>query len=109
MTGKVPVLEYNGTILSQHLPILRYLSRELNSYDGQTSMERYLVDAVSDIYIDWRVKHKPSYVSSMLMQPSSSSGLLISRIPQTTIRTRLFQITIIPYPSTIMNEGVHTF
>lgn len=42
-------------IEEQHIPILRYLSRELNAYDGDTSYEKYLVDAVSDIYIDWRV------------------------------------------------------
>jgi glutathione S-transferase len=60
ITGKVPVLEYNGTILSQHLPILRYLSRELKSYDGQTSLEKYLVDAVADIYNDWRVRYNLS-------------------------------------------------
>jgi hypothetical protein len=39
----------------QHIPILRYLSRELGAYDGETSWEKYLVDAVADIYIDWRV------------------------------------------------------
>ncbi|EED19360.1 glutathione S-transferase, putative [Talaromyces stipitatus ATCC 10500] len=54
ITGKVPALEYNGTILTQHISILRYLARELNDYDGQTSLEKYVVDAVADIYIDWR-------------------------------------------------------
>lgn len=39
----------------QHIPILRYLSRELGAYDGTTNWEKYLVDAVSDIYVDWRV------------------------------------------------------
>ncbi|KAJ5598887.1 glutathione S-transferase [Penicillium lagena] len=53
-TGKVPVLEYNGAILNQHIPILRYLARELGSYEGKTSLEKYVVDAVADIYIDWR-------------------------------------------------------
>lgn len=53
-TGKVPALEYNGTILTQHIPILRYLARELGGYDGETSIEKYTVDAVADIYIDWR-------------------------------------------------------
>ncbi|KAH8806132.1 putative glutathione S-transferase [Xylogone sp. PMI_703] len=53
-TGKVPALEYNGIILHQHISILRYLSRELGSYDGETSLEKYIVDAVADLYIDWR-------------------------------------------------------
>ena len=39
----------------QHIPILRYLSRDLGAYDGNTNWEKYLVDAVADIYIDWRV------------------------------------------------------
>ncbi|GAD93155.1 hypothetical protein PVAR5_1761 [Paecilomyces variotii No. 5] len=53
-TGKLPALEYNGHVFTQHIPTLRYLARELGSYDGETNRERYLVDAVSDIYIDWR-------------------------------------------------------
>lgn len=53
-TGKVPVLQYNGTFLNQHIPTLRYLSRELGSYDGETSIEKHVVDVVADIYIDWR-------------------------------------------------------
>ncbi|KAJ6011975.1 hypothetical protein N7499_013056 [Penicillium canescens] len=55
-TGKVPALEYQGLILTQHIPILRYLARDLGSYDGETNQEKYAVDAVSDIYIDWRSK-----------------------------------------------------
>ena len=39
----------------QHIPILRYLARELGSYDGVTNEAKYTVDAVADIYIDWRV------------------------------------------------------
>lgn len=42
-------------ILPQHIPILRYLARELGEYDGDTSADKYLVDAIADIYIDWRV------------------------------------------------------
>ncbi|KAM0421394.1 hypothetical protein ACHAPT_010748 [Fusarium lateritium] len=53
-TGKVPALEYNGLILTQHLPILRYLARELGQYDGETSVDKYVVDAVADVYVDWR-------------------------------------------------------
>ncbi|KAJ5753557.1 uncharacterized protein N7511_007710 [Penicillium nucicola] len=55
-TGKVPALEYQGLILTQHLPILRYLARELGSYDGETNQEKYAVDVVADIYSDWRSK-----------------------------------------------------
>lgn len=39
----------------QHIPTLRYLSRELGAYDGDSSHEKYVVDAVADVYIDWRV------------------------------------------------------
>ncbi|PLB50082.1 glutathione S-transferase [Aspergillus steynii IBT 23096] len=53
-TGKVPSLEYKGQILTQHIPTLRYLARDIGGYDGETNWERYVVDAVADIYIDWR-------------------------------------------------------
>ncbi|KAL4943226.1 hypothetical protein BDV06DRAFT_190526 [Aspergillus oleicola] len=53
-TGLLPALEYQGSIYTQHIPILRFLARELNAYDGETSKEKYIVDAVSDLYIDWR-------------------------------------------------------
>lgn len=39
----------------KHIPILRYLARDLGRYDGETNAEKYLVDAVADIYVDWRV------------------------------------------------------
>lgn len=55
-TGKVPALEYKGLILTQHIPILRFFARELGRYDGDTNVEKFEVDAVSDIYIDWRVR-----------------------------------------------------
>lgn len=55
LTGKVPVLEYKGQLLAQHIPTLRYLSRDLGGeYDGTTNEEKYAVDAVSDLYVDWR-------------------------------------------------------
>ncbi|KAF5685934.1 tol [Fusarium circinatum] len=53
-TGSLPSLEYKGLILTQHIPTLRFLSRDLGKYDGQTNEDKYLVDAVSDIYVDWR-------------------------------------------------------
>ncbi|RJE25708.1 hypothetical protein PHISCL_01971 [Aspergillus sclerotialis] len=43
-----------GLILSQHIPILRFFARDLGRYDGETNAEKFIVDAVSDIYIDWR-------------------------------------------------------
>lgn len=48
----------------QHIPILRYLSRELGAYDGTTNWEKYLVDAVSDIYVDWRVFYQLTQFSN---------------------------------------------
>ncbi|KAK5046138.1 hypothetical protein LTR84_008595 [Exophiala bonariae] len=55
-TGLVPVLEYDGAILTQHIAILRFLARELGGYDGETSLEKHRVDTVSDIYNDWRTQ-----------------------------------------------------
>ncbi|KAH8124755.1 hypothetical protein ACSS6W_007602 [Trichoderma asperelloides] len=54
LTGTLPVLEIDDQRLYQHLAILRYLSRRAGAYDGETNHEKYLVDAVSDIYNDWR-------------------------------------------------------
>ncbi|TQW00952.1 glutathione S-transferase [Cordyceps javanica] len=53
LTGKVPALEYKGAI---HVPTLRFLARDLGSYDGETSLEKYEVDHVADLYIDWRAE-----------------------------------------------------
>ncbi|KAL4735375.1 glutathione S-transferase [Aspergillus similis] len=53
-TGLLPALEYKGEVYTQHVPTLRFLARELGAYDGETSHEKYTVDAVADIYIDWR-------------------------------------------------------
>ncbi|KAL1972891.1 hypothetical protein VTN31DRAFT_6433 [Thermomyces dupontii] len=71
-TGQLPALEYDGHTFSQHIPILRYFARKLGRYDGETNWEKYLVDAVADIYIDWRAEwvaaatkgeqHKNEYV-----------------------------------------------
>lgn len=58
-TRKLPALEYQGLILTQHIPILRFFARELGRYDGQTNAEKFVVDAVSDIYNDWRVSSYP--------------------------------------------------
>lgn len=54
-TRKLPALEYKDMNLTQHIPTLRFFARELGRYDGETNAEKFLVDAVSDIYIDWRV------------------------------------------------------
>ncbi|KAF5637765.1 glutathione S-transferase P 10 [Fusarium sp. NRRL 52700] len=54
--GQLPSVEYKGKVLTGHVPILRYLSRELGAYDGTTNDDKYLVDLVSDIYVDWRVQ-----------------------------------------------------
>ncbi|RFU75739.1 glutathione s-transferase chloride channel, c-terminal [Trichoderma arundinaceum] len=55
-TGKVPALLINGVTLNQHIPILRYLSRDIGRYDGETNHEKFQIDAVSDVYIDWRTR-----------------------------------------------------
>lgn len=56
----------------QHVPILRYLSRELGAYDGDSSFDKYVVDAVSDLYIDWRVS------SFLIYDQPKSNDLWIS-------------------------------
>ena len=58
-TRKLPALEYQDLVLTQHIPILRFFARDLGRYDGETNAEKFLVDAVSDIYIDWRVRTYP--------------------------------------------------
>ncbi|EGR45740.1 uncharacterized protein TRIREDRAFT_5330 [Trichoderma reesei QM6a] len=55
-TGKVPALLINGLVLNQHISILRYLARDLGSYDGETNYEKFQVDAVADVYNDWRTQ-----------------------------------------------------
>ncbi|EGR46921.1 uncharacterized protein TRIREDRAFT_49946 [Trichoderma reesei QM6a] len=54
ITGTLPVLKIDGKRLYQHLAILRYLARRSGAYDGETNYEKYLVDAVADLYNDWR-------------------------------------------------------
>ncbi|KAM0754679.1 glutathione S-transferase [Meredithblackwellia eburnea MCA 4105] len=54
--GSVPYLELGGKVLAQSYPILRYLSAKLGEYDGKTLDEKYFVDVVCDLAIDWRTK-----------------------------------------------------
>ncbi|KAK0390532.1 hypothetical protein NLU13_0036 [Sarocladium strictum] len=56
LTGSLPVLDIDGHRLSQHVPILRYLSRRAGGYDGETNYEKFIVDAVSDVYVDYRAQ-----------------------------------------------------
>ncbi|TFA98189.1 hypothetical protein CCMA1212_010002 [Trichoderma ghanense] len=55
-TGKVPALLIHGLTLNQHISILRYLARDLGRYDGETNYEKFQVDAVADVYNDWRTQ-----------------------------------------------------
>ncbi|KAI8607510.1 hypothetical protein BC830DRAFT_1158634, partial [Chytriomyces sp. MP71] len=52
--GGLPILELDGKKYTQHIPILRFLSRKLGKYGGSTEDDVYLLDAVSDLYVDWR-------------------------------------------------------
>ena len=45
----------NGVLFFKHIPVFRYLCRELGAYDGDSSFDKYVIDAVSELYIDWRV------------------------------------------------------
>lgn len=55
LTGSLPTLDIDGHLLQQHVAILRYLARKLGKYDGTDNYSQYVVDAVSDLYVDWRV------------------------------------------------------
>ncbi|KAG9087018.1 hypothetical protein FS749_003225 [Ceratobasidium sp. UAMH 11750] len=54
----LPVVEINGAKYSQSYFILRLWARQLDKYDGKTNLERYYVDAMTDIASDWRTKCK---------------------------------------------------
>ncbi|KAI9596334.1 hypothetical protein BDF19DRAFT_438778 [Syncephalis fuscata] len=61
--GAAPTLEINGQWYAQTVPIMRLLARELGEYDGNDSYEKYLVDAVADLAIDWRTDWVKQYWS----------------------------------------------
>ncbi|KAI9340212.1 putative glutathione S-transferase [Obelidium mucronatum] len=52
--GAMPVLQIGDLVLTQHLPILRYLSKKIGKYGGANDEEAFKVDQVSDVYVDWR-------------------------------------------------------
>lgn len=51
-TGKIPVVELDGKILTQSYPMLRHFARLMGKYDGQNEDEKYLADVICDIVID---------------------------------------------------------
>ncbi|KAF2120496.1 glutathione S-transferase-like protein [Lophiotrema nucula] len=53
-TSTIPVIELNGNILTQSYAILRHFSRLLGAYDGKSEEEKFFVDQICDIVIDWR-------------------------------------------------------
>lgn len=50
----MPIIELNGKTLTQSYPMLRHFARVLGEYDGKTEDERYWVDCICDILVDWR-------------------------------------------------------
>ncbi|ORY49044.1 glutathione S-transferase [Rhizoclosmatium globosum] len=52
--GALPVLQLGDKILTQHVPILRYLSKKLGKYGGSNDDEAFAIDQITDVYIDWR-------------------------------------------------------
>ncbi|KAF8608248.1 glutathione S-transferase-like protein [Ceratobasidium sp. AG-I] len=52
----LPVVELDGAKYSQSYAILRLWARQLGKYDGKTDLEKYYVDAITDIASDWRSK-----------------------------------------------------
>ncbi|KAI9893428.1 MAG: hypothetical protein M1814_006725 [Vezdaea aestivalis] len=61
--GKIPIVELNGQILTQSYPILRRFARQLGEYDGTTEEEKYWVDVMCDIAIDWRTEYVNVFMS----------------------------------------------
>ncbi|QDS74339.1 hypothetical protein FKW77_004547 [Venturia effusa] len=59
----VPVIELNGKILTQSYAVLRSWSRQLGAYDGESEEERYFVDAVCDLGVDWRTLFVLAFLS----------------------------------------------
>lgn len=62
-TTNIPVVELNGRILTQSYAMLRHFARLLNGYDGQTEDEKYFVDVITDIVIDWRTQFVTAFLS----------------------------------------------
>ncbi|KAK4704129.1 hypothetical protein P7C70_g2087, partial [Phenoliferia sp. Uapishka_3] len=54
--GSLPYLDLEGRILTQSYPTMRYLSAKLGKYDGKTLDEKYFVDQVCDLCLDWRTR-----------------------------------------------------
>ncbi|KAB5589828.1 hypothetical protein CTheo_6730 [Ceratobasidium theobromae] len=52
----LPAVEMGGTMYTQSYPLLRLWARQLGKYDGKNDLERYYVDAMTDIASDWRSK-----------------------------------------------------
>ncbi|KAI9340210.1 putative glutathione S-transferase [Obelidium mucronatum] len=52
--GALPLLQIGDVILTQHIPILRYVSKKLGKYGGSNDEEAYKLDQFSDVAIDWR-------------------------------------------------------
>ncbi|KAF8608258.1 glutathione S-transferase-like protein [Ceratobasidium sp. AG-I] len=55
-TNSLPVVELAGAKYSQSYALLRLWARQLGKYDGKTDLEKYYVDAITDIASDWRSK-----------------------------------------------------
>jgi len=54
--GSVPFIRLDGKIYAQTYPLLRYWANKLGRYDGKTPEEKYYVDSLNDIALDWRSK-----------------------------------------------------
>ncbi|RGP74631.1 glutathione s-transferase p 10 [Fusarium sporotrichioides] len=76
-TGQLPSIEYKGLVLSQHIPILRFLSRELGKYDGQTNHDKYLAGWASNAgkaSEDYKNKTVPKYYDLLEKYYSEREG-----------------------------------
>ncbi|KAI0130374.1 glutathione S-transferase [Xylariales sp. AK1849] len=62
-TTNIPVVELNGRILTQSYAMLRHFGRLLNAYDGKTEDEKYFVDLITDIVVDWRTLFVTAFLS----------------------------------------------
>jgi len=59
----IPVVELNGKILVQSYAMLRHFARLLGAYDGKTEGEKYWVDAMTDVALDWRTYFVNAFLS----------------------------------------------
>ncbi|KAJ3011026.1 UNVERIFIED_CONTAM: hypothetical protein HDU68_001862, partial [Siphonaria sp. JEL0065] len=52
--GAIPTLQIGDLVLTQSIPILRFVAKKIGKYGGSNDLEAYKLDQFSDVAIDWR-------------------------------------------------------